>query len=135
MIVLDTSFILAYQNSRDVHHASAVEAMKSLQEGKWGEILLPEYVFLETVTVLAARRDLKTAGRVGKTLLHAEEVRFVPCSDYFVDAFENFQSQENFQFSFTDAAIVTIAVQEGAEYVATFDEAFRKLNEIQAVPE
>lgn len=61
--------------------------------------------------------------------------RFVPCSDYFVDAFENFQSQENFQFSFTDAAIVTIAAQEGAEYVATFDEAFRKLNEIQAVPE
>jgi predicted nucleic acid-binding protein len=46
VIVLDTSFLVAFHNSRDVHHAEARPLMNGLVAGKWGPALLLEYVFL-----------------------------------------------------------------------------------------
>lgn len=127
MIVLDSSFLVAYHNSRDVHHAAAKGAFPALIAGDWGPILLPEYVFLEVTTVLAARRDLAAAINVGDGLLKAKEVEFVSCSEFFLDAYEIFKRQTGPALSFADAAIVTIARRKGAEYVATFDFDFKKL--------
>ena len=81
MIVLDSSFLIAYYNTRDVHHAAAARTMIQLLGGKWGQGLLLEYVFLETVTVLRARRDLKVATTVGKTLLRASEIGRASCRE------------------------------------------------------
>lgn len=74
MIVLDTSFLIAYHNARDVHHAAAAAAMPSLIDGEWGEALLPEYVFLEIVTVVGARKGVEDAVAVGDRLLAAREL-------------------------------------------------------------
>ncbi len=92
MVVLDSSFIIAYHNARDVHHRAAVCAMDELIAGKWGRALLLEYVFLEVVTVLLARRGLSIASTVGSVLLQARELDFVPCSELFLDALERFWS-------------------------------------------
>ena len=88
MIVLDSSFIIAYHNTRDVHHAAAKPIMEEVGSGKWGNATLLEYVFLEVVTVLLARRGLEVASNVASILLQARELEFVPCSDLFLDAFE-----------------------------------------------
>jgi hypothetical protein len=53
--------------------------------------LLLEYVFLEVVTVLLVRRDLAVATRVGRLLLDAEELEFVPCSDLFLETLQTFR--------------------------------------------
>lgn len=90
MIVLDSSFLIAYHNARDVHHAAAAGAMRSLVGGAWGRVLLLEYVFLEVVTVLLARRGLAVASEVARKPLQAREVEFVPCSDLFLDTLEMF---------------------------------------------
>jgi hypothetical protein len=66
--------------------------MRDLLDGRWGKGLLPEYVFLEVVTVLLVRRDLATAVRTGKLLLEARELEFVPCSDVFLYAVQLFGS-------------------------------------------
>lgn len=44
MIVLDTSFLVAFYNSRDVHHAAAVGPMAEIIDNRYGTALLPEYV-------------------------------------------------------------------------------------------
>jgi len=134
MIVLDSSFLVAFHNDRDVHHSSAGEAMERLIAGEWGKILLPEYVFLEVVTVLMARRDLETATAVGRTLLQAREVEFVPCYESFVDAWEEFTTQAEPRLSFADAAIVAIARRRDAKYVATFDADFHQVEGVEVVP-
>lgn len=134
MIVLDSSFLVAYHNERDVHHPAAARTMDRLLAREWGEVLLPEYVFLEVMTVLAARLGLQEAVAVGETLLHAEEVEFVPCSDVFLDSFEVFRRQSDGGLSFTDAAIVAIAHRLEAPYVATFDGDFRRVEGITVVP-
>jgi predicted nucleic acid-binding protein len=134
VLVLDSSFLIAYHNTRDVHHAEAAEAMERLLAGEWGEALLLEYVFVEVATVLAARRGIESAARVAATLLEARELGFVPCSELFLDTFETFRSQRTGTLSFTDAAIVTVARRYEDSRVATFDRDFRALDGIRVVP-
>ena len=135
MIVLDSSFLVAYHNARDVHHAAAARAMTSLLQGQWGQALLLEYVFLEVVTVLLARRGLAVASEVGTKLLQAREVEFVPCSELFVEALETFREQRVERLSFTDAAIVTVARRQTPGLIATFDADLRGFGGISVTPD
>jgi len=134
MVVLDSSFLIAYHNQRDAHHGAAAEAMQTLLAGTWGQALLLEYVFLEVVTVLQARRNLAVATQVADVLLHAEGVEFVPCSDLFLATLDTFRQQGDRDLSFADAAIVTLARQRKAELIATFDRDFLGLEGISVVP-
>ena len=108
--------------------------MERFLAGEWGPALLPEYVFVEVATVIAARRDLRTAVAVGEILLNARDVEFVPCADIFLDAFACFRSQGDRGLSFADAAIVTIARRRGASFIATFDSDFEGLEGLSVVP-
>jgi predicted nucleic acid-binding protein len=134
-IVLDSSFLIAYHNERDVHHPAALQAMASLAAGEWGRALLLEYVFAEVVTVVLARRGLDTASRVASRLLGAREVDFVPCSDLFLESLETFRAQATGTLSFTDAAIVTAARRHEDAFVASFDTDFRRVEGIVVVPQ
>jgi predicted nucleic acid-binding protein len=128
VVVLDSSFLVAYYNTRDTHHAAAARAMVRLLAGAWGPALLLEYVFLEVVTVLLARRGTATATTVGETLLAAREITFVPCTELFLDAWNAFRDQgSTSRLSFADAAIVVAARREAPGYVLTFDQDFRSV--------
>ncbi|HUP24641.1 MAG TPA: PIN domain-containing protein [Thermoanaerobaculia bacterium] len=134
MIILDTSFVVAFHNARDVHHARAVEVMTRFLGGEWGRGLLLEYVFLEIVTVLAARRGQPTANRVGTLLLEARELDFVPCSSLFADTLSTFRDQGAGVLSFVDAAIVTLARSAAGSVVASFDTDFEGVEGVRLVP-
>lgn len=134
MIVLDSSFVIAYHNTRDAHHAAAARAMVHLSAGHWGQALLLEYVFLEIVTVLRVRRDVAVAAEVADQLLQAREVDFVPCSDFFAETLSTFRT-ESAPLSFVDAAIVTVARRDKkGGYVATFDADFNDIAGIKVIP-
>lgn len=135
MVVLDSSFLVAYHNTRDVHHGAAARAMVHLLAGKWGRALLLEYVFLEVITVLLVRRGLAVASEAATRLLEAREVEFLPCSDLFLEALHIFQNQASERLSFTDAAILTVARREAPGFVATFDRDFRDLEGVSVVPD
>lgn len=134
MIVLDSSFLIAFHNERDSQHEAASSLMREFLHGRWGKGLLPEYVFLEVVTVLLVRRDLATAVRTGGLLLEAQELEFVPCSDIFLDAVHLFGSQKNTSLSFADAAIAVIAQTRADGQVLTFDAGFRKIKGLRPAP-
>ena len=134
MIVLYSSFLVAYHNRRDVHHGAAAATMEKLVTGEWGPALLLEYVFLEVTTVLLARRGLDVAARVAAILLQAREVEFVPSSEMFLDVLETFRAQRHGRLSFTDAAIVTLARSRAARFVATFDRDFRHVEGVMTIP-
>lgn len=101
--------------------------MERFLNGEWGRGLLLEYVFLEVATVLLVRRDCTVAARVGRLLLDAGELDFVPCSDLFSDAFEIFTHQKSRRLSFADAAIAFVAQRRADGLVLTFDEELGKL--------
>jgi predicted nucleic acid-binding protein len=134
VIVLDSSFLVAFHNSRDAHHHAAAAAMADFLDGTWGRGLLLEYVFLEVVTVLMARRGPRVASEVADVLLGARELDFLPCSELFVDAVETFQRQKRTRLSFVDATIVNVARNQTEGLVATFDRELANLRGIQAIP-
>jgi predicted nucleic acid-binding protein len=111
VIVLDSSFLIGFHNQRDVHHAAGRDLMTRFLEGEWGRGLLPEYVFLEVVTVLLFRRDLAVATHVGRLLVGAEELDFVRCGEFFAEAFGRFCGQQNTRLSLADVSIALIAQQ------------------------
>jgi predicted nucleic acid-binding protein len=134
VILLDTSFVVAFHNRNDAHHEAASGAFPRVARGEWGSILLLEYVFLEIVTVLSARRDLATAVSVGEILLGAREIELVPCSSHFLSAYRIFREQAATHLSFTDAAIVAVARGRGADAIATFDRDFHAVPDLRIVP-
>jgi predicted nucleic acid-binding protein len=134
VIVLDSSFLIAFHNERDSQHEAARGLMHEFLDGRWGRGLLPEYVFLEVVTVLLLRRNLDTAVRTGALLLEAQELEFVPCSDVFLEAVKLFGSQKNTSLSFADAAIAVIARTRAGGQVLTFDAGFRKMKGLRPEP-
>ena len=127
MIVLDSSFLVAFYNERDSHHQAAVNLMDQFLAGTWGRGLLLEYVFLEVVTVLLVRRDLPTAAQVGHILLDARELEFVPCSDFFPDTVQAFSQQSGTRLSFADAAIASVARSRAEGKVLSFDAEFHQV--------
>lgn len=135
MIVLDSSFLVAYHNSRDVHHDSAAAAMADFIGGRWGQGLLLEYVFLEVVTVLMARRGSGVASEVAGILLESRELELVPCSAVFLEAVDAFRDQRDTRLSFTGAAIVVVARARAGGRVATFDRDFVGVNGISVIPD
>ncbi len=108
--------------------------MRRLLGEEWGLALLPEYVFLEIVTVLSLRCDLQTAVRSGEALLQAREVEFVSCSEFFLDSWRIFRQQERGKLSFADAAILAIAEGRAAEAIATFDRTLSRAAGNRSVP-
>lgn len=132
-VVLDSSFIIGFHNTRDAHHSKAGEIMARLLAGEWERAFLLEYVFLEVVTVLRMRLDLPTAVSVGETLLKAREIEFLPCSELFYPALDTFRDGGDAPLSFTDAAIVTVARRNSPGFVATFDGDFHHLSGVVVV--
>jgi len=133
-VVLDSSFLVAFHNERDVHHPRALHGMEALLAGRWGRALLLEYVFLEVVTVLLARRGLPTARDVAEVLDGAAEIDFVPCSELFEPTLDLFRRQRHTTLSFADAALVVAARRHGISRIATFDEGFRTVRGLSLVP-
>ena len=109
--------------------------MDQFLDERWDRGLLLEYVFLEVVTVLLLRRDLSTALRVGKVLLDARELEFIPCSDFFPDTVDAFSNQAGTRLSFTDTAIACVARSLAEGQVLTFDREFRKMDGLRVFPE
>ena len=134
MVVLDSSFLVGYFNTRDVHHAAAARAMVQLVGGQWGQALLLEYVLLEVATVLLVRCGHAAAADAASRLLQSREVDFVPCSDFFLETLATFRGQKSGRLSFADAAIVTVARSHAPGYVATFDMDFQGVGGVTVVP-
>ena len=122
MIVLDSSFLIAFHNSTDVHHSEALPLMERILDGEFGQPVLLEYVFLEVVTVVLLRRDLKRAVAVAELLLDARELEFVACSELFLEAFRVFRRQEKGRLSFVDCAVLAAAQRRQPSRVVTFDQ-------------
>ena len=134
MIVLDSSFLIAFYNESDAHHQTASGLMERFLAAEWGKGLLLEYVFLEVVTVLMLRLDLSAATHAGRILLDAEELEFVPCSDLFLDTLDCFSRQTGTRLSFVDAALAHAARTRADGQILTFDREFRKLPALRIHP-
>ena len=126
MIVLDTSFLLAFHDEGDVNHTAARVSMSRLLDGAWGKGLLLELVFVDTLSILKRARPAGVAQQLGSDLLKARELDFVPASEHFRAVWTEFQTDFLSPLSFTSHAVAWTARQRAGGKVLTFDPALRE---------
>lgn len=133
MILLDSSFIIAYSNEKDQYHAMALEIAKEIDDGKYGTPVVTDYVFDEVVTVMLSRTgNLPRVVDLGEKLLRAN--RFLRVEEQgFQSAWEAFANQKKRRLSFTDCTCFEICKSNGISSIATFDGDFAEVSSIKLV--
>ena len=129
MIVLDTSFIVSYFNTRDQNHLKAVKLMKKIHE----PLCITDYIFGEVVTVSLIRlKSLDRATKIGNVLLKSLKIVNVEKTS-FDNAWNLFCKQKETVLSFTDCTTISVMLENDIEKIATFDGDFGKISKITVI--
>jgi predicted nucleic acid-binding protein len=119
MIILDTSFLISYYNTKDENHIKSLEIMKQLVENK-EEIAITDYIFNEFVTIMFYR--LKDINGVEEICNKTKElISYRVDEEIFNQSWEIFINQKNTSLSFTDTSIIATIIKNNLTGVATFD--------------
>ena len=98
VVFLDTGFILAVRNADDVNHPKAKEMMKNCLSGRFGQIIVSNFIFDETVTLTLVRTQNKSLVEdIGKfmldspriKLIHVSETEFLATWEFFLKYFND----------------------------------------------
>ncbi len=115
MTILDTSVWAAYFNDEDSQYA---KAQKALSDARL-PIAIPEYVVLETTTVLTQRAGKAAADRFLDLVSDIDDMDLLPTDErFFLEIIQAFRDQPSRQLSFTDVALLILARTHA---VVTFD--------------
>ncbi len=130
-ILVDASFICAYANSRDVHHSAARNAMRDVASGKYGRVIITDFIFDETVTVVKRKVGRDKAVETGIFLLSSQLQMALVNGHVFERAWELFRDSD--ELSFTDCTSIAFMLAFGIGRIATFDKAFSSVSGIDVV--
>jgi len=124
-IIFDSNVWVAFLNEDDPNHPEAVKIFGT-HESKI--ICLPEYVALETATVIMLKKDKKTADLFLEMALDNENIQVLYSSkDIFLDTIQFFYRTKNKKLSFVDHSLLYFSDKYE---VVTFDKDLLKLIEI-----
>ena len=121
IILLDTSFLIAYFDSRDANHQKALKVLKEIENNEYGTPFISDYIFDETVTILKKYLGTKLASEKGDDILKAFE-RIAFTTLLFDETWVLFRKTQ--KLSFTDCSIVCLMKKYRIEYLTTFDSDF-----------
>jgi predicted nucleic acid-binding protein len=126
MILVDSSIWDAAKRKRDKSHAVAREVLREIMEGKYGRVVITDYIIDEVVTWLNAHTTHRIAVQTADFFFTSKEIE-IEKIDWAVlrEARELFRKYDF--LSFTDATTAVIAALKGVKYIATLDQDFRKL--------
>jgi len=107
--------------------------MDEIIDGKFGNLIISDYIFDETLTVTFSRsRELKKAVLVGTNLRNSVEILKVDETN-LEEAWNLFKDQKDTKFSFTDCTTLSLMNKMGIENIATFDRDFKNVKGINVV--
>lgn len=133
MIILDTSFIVSYYNTRDENHKKAVELMKDIINRKYGNLYITDYIFDESVTVVLIRlKSLSRTIEIGESIRKSTEMIEIE-KDIFEKAWKLFKEQRGTALSFTDCTTLNIMKTKDVKNIVTFDEDFKRVKGINVI--
>jgi predicted nucleic acid-binding protein len=126
MILVDSTIWDAAKRKRDKSHAVAVEVLGELMEGKFGRVVVTDYIIDEVLTWLSAHTTHEIAVETSDLFFNSGEIE-IEKIDWAVlrEARELFRKYDF--LSFTDATTVVIATIKGIKDIATLDEDFCRL--------
>ncbi len=126
----DTSFLVAFYNTRDDHHPQARTFIAGLSESEDpSEFLITDYIFDETLTTILNRSGKRLAIEAAKKIYSSPNIPIITISpEVFSAAYELFIRYADQEWSFTDCTSIALLrehFQKRPIPVATFDQHFR----------
>ncbi len=130
-IFIDSSVLCAYLNTQDVNNKRASEIMKELLLTEEHYAIINDCVFNETLSIAVRRTNKKTALLLGRYLISSQIYLMGTNEDIFQTAWKYFHGEWN--FSFTDCTILAFMRIFGIQKIATFDQEFKKIKDIEVI--
>ena len=133
MIFIDSNIFISYYNKDDENHRSSVKIMKDVEEGKYGDVFISDYIFSEIMTVALIRlKDKKEVIRFGTAILRSK-IRILKINQkIFNKAWQLFQGYD-LKMSFADFTNLAILQIFNIKNIATFDKDFKKIKNIKVI--
>ena len=133
-ILIDTGAIYAFVTQNDRHHQAAKGLVRSWLDQS-GVFVLADIVFAETMTLLKSRLGPGIAIQVGRRLRNSPAyVWHSMDAESERQAWAIFQRYSDKDWSYTDCAILALALQERISEVFAFDHHFHQMSQITVLP-
>jgi len=127
LVLIDTSAIYAIAVKADRNHARAVAFARHWLSGR-DAFILPDWVFVETMTLLKARFGSEPAERVGAELRQNPAYRWMAVTpEDERESWAAFQKYSDKAWSYTDCAILVLAQRLHLKDVFAFDKHFSQM--------
>lgn len=121
---LDTSYILALENTKDQYHHAVVQHWHSLSTSSL-TLLTTTYVIDEIVTFLNSRSMHQKAVTVAQYLLHSPVVGILHVDEeLFFKGLDYFIEHADKRYSLTDCISFVVMQKQGITTAFTFDKHF-----------
>ena len=123
-VILDANIWIGYFNDRDSLHKQSQKIVEGMDM-----VYVPEYVVLESVSILKMKATAKMANFCLDVFMHTPTIVIIPSSDLFTKTISLFQILNEKHLSFVDVSLLALS----RDYeVKTFDKklaaAIRKFN-------
>ena len=130
-VFVDSNYIIALFNPTDSNHKRAKVIAKKLEEQQT-KLVLSNFIFLETVTVLSQRRGKEVASDVGALLKQDHTISIIMIDDLLNDAaWYIFQNVPYKNISFVDCSTIALMKTENLQRILTFDVTdFKKMHTV-----
>jgi len=122
---VDTSYLIALENSVDQYHRTASRHWSALAKSSSHSFVTSSYVFVEVVTLLNNRRLHSKAVELGKNLLTSRLFNLVHVDEeLFDEAWALFQKHKDKKYSLTDCVSFQLMKRLAITEALTFDKHF-----------
>ncbi len=126
-LFVDTSAWYALNDRSDQHRDAALERMSRISSGQVG-LITSDYILDESLTLISARTNRRTAVAFGDLLLKSSTVQLVTITEELRQAaFELFRKLSDKELSFTDCTSFALMKQMKLKSAFTFDDHFRQV--------
>lgn len=125
----DTSFLVAFYNSRDDHHRQARDFIADLSKRKANTgFIITDYIFDETLTTILSRGGKRLAIEAAEKIFSSSSISIMTIDpEIFGQSYDLFIRYADQEWSFTDCSSIAFLKTHLAERpisVATFDKHF-----------
>ena len=131
-IFLDTSYLIAVSDKRDINHERAKNIQEKLET--LGTVFISGQVFGEIVTFFNAEQGALKARHIGAKIIESDTEIINIDFGLFQKSWQLFNQRE--KLSFTDCSTIAVMREYGIKNIVTFDSGFNQFkNEINVLPE
>ncbi len=131
MIFIDANIFLAYDNLGDVNHKRALKIWEEIEEGKWGDYFISDYVFNEIVGVTFRKKGKERAILLGEQVL--KSVLIINIDDHLLKEAWKIFSANKLNLNLVDCTNLMAMKIAGAGFIATLDKEFIQVKGIEVI--